>query len=82
MKVDVGVPHTFETCPECGDDLSYPTQSDVQCSGCGSLFVHEIRAGGRRHLLWSFTHEDGMDEVVGRADYGTEPADSVDGGEQ
>ena len=77
MKAEVGVPHTFETCPECDGDLSYPTQSDAQCAGCGSLYVHEIRASGRRHLLWSFTHENGMEEVVARSGYDTVPDGDV-----
>jgi len=57
--------HSFEDCPDCGGVLEYPTQSDVMCRDCESLFSHEIR--GTRHLLWRFTHEDGLTEVVARA---------------
>jgi len=58
-------PHTFDTCPDCDGRLRYQTQSDVQCEDCDALFSHEIR--GTRHLLWRFTHAEGMVEVVARA---------------
>lgn len=57
-------PHSFEVCPNCDGDLEYPTQADVMCRDCEGLFIHEIR--GARHLLWQFTHEDGLTEVVAR----------------
>lgn len=59
-------PHTFEDCPECDGDLEYPTKGELLCRDCEGIFIHEIR--GSRHLLWRFTHDDGMTEVVARAD--------------
>lgn len=58
--------HSFEDCPSCGGDLEYPTQSDAVCRECGDEFCHEIR-GSNRHLLWSFTDDYRLDEVVARA---------------
>lgn len=58
------VAHSFGDCPDCGGALEYQTQSDVMCLDCEGLFNHEVR--GARHLLWRFTHEDGMTEVVAR----------------
>lgn len=63
---DPSAPRSFEDCPNCDGDLEYPTQADVMCRDCESLFIHEIR--GVRHLLWKFTHEDGMTEVVACAE--------------
>lgn len=60
------VPHSFEDCPDCDGDLEYPSQSDVLCQDCEAMFTHEIR--GERHLLWRYTHEDGLTEVVARAE--------------
>lgn len=62
---NAGVAHSFDDCPACGGALKYPTQADVMCRDCEALFIHEIR--GTRHLLWRFTHEDGLTEVVARA---------------
>ncbi|WP_435143674.1 hypothetical protein [Halobaculum sp. P14] len=59
-------PHHFEDCPECDGDLEYQTQSDAMCQDCEAVFIHEIRTS--RHLLWRFTHEDGLTEVVARAE--------------
>lgn len=58
--------HKFTDCPDCGGGMEYPTRGDVYCPECDSNYVHEIR--GDRHLLWRFTHEDGMTEVVERAE--------------
>lgn len=65
---DAATAHSFEDCPldGCGGDLAYPTQADVLCQDCESMFVHEIRGSG--HLLWRFTHDDGLTEVVARAE--------------
>ena len=59
-------PHQFTDCPDCGGDLEYQTQTDAECQDCEALFSHEIR--GDQHLLWRFTHSDGMTEVVARAE--------------
>lgn len=65
---DSATPHAFEDCPteDCDGDLEYPTQGEAMCSDCDGIFIHEIR--GNRHLLWLFTYDDGMTEVVARAD--------------
>lgn len=58
--------HSFEDCPDCGGELQYQTQSDAMCLTCREVFIHEIR--GARHLLREFNHEDGVGEVVARAE--------------
>jgi predicted RNA-binding Zn-ribbon protein involved in translation (DUF1610 family) len=64
--------HTFTSCPSCGGKLVYPTKADVECSDCGDQFCHEIRGSGRQHLLWEFSHENGLETVVKRASGNTQ----------
>lgn len=55
----------FDGCPECGGAMGYPTLGDLVCRDCGAEFHHEIR--GDRDLLWTYTPNYRLDEVVARA---------------
>lgn len=60
------VEHTFEECPDCGGELTYPVKGYVECEDCDEAFAHEIR--GDDHLLWGLNLLTGhYEEVVKRA---------------
>lgn len=58
--------HSFEDCPSCAGSLYYPNRADVVCNDCGNEYCHEIRSD--RHLLWSYTDDYRLNEVVARAE--------------
>jgi len=55
----------FDGCPECGGPMGYQSKADVICRQCGEEFCHEKR--GSRDLLWTYTLNHRLDEVVARA---------------
>jgi hypothetical protein len=56
----------FDGCPDCGGLMGYQSQADLVCRDCGGEFCHEVR--GDRDLLWSYTLNYRLDEVVARVE--------------